>query len=112
MPLFLIFIAQSTTWFVFITAIYIFLHRKGFSKKDFIRIINRFIRKITMQSEKEAKIEIREWQKLKNFVKTLDLPLKDKEDIIWSIERNEKRATETISKNICEETLERIRKSV
>lgn len=66
--------------------------------EDAIRIPKRFIRKI-MNHEENAKKEVHEYYRLKKFIQSLDLPLREKELLNWSIESAEKRCIETITES-------------
>lgn len=88
------------------------LYKNVICFSDVYRVPNRFIRKFTMNVEGRAEITIREYQKLRNFLETLDLPLKDKQSIMWDIERSEKDAVLPLSKSIQEETLKRMKETL
>jgi hypothetical protein len=88
------------------------LYKNVICFSDVYRVPNRFIRKFTMNEEERAEITIKEYQKLRNLLEALDIPLRDKQSIVWGIERAEKDAVLPLSKSIQEETLKRIKEQI
>ncbi len=78
--------------------------------EDIARIPKRLIREIYMDGHEKAKIHYRECQKLREVIKTLDLPIDEKRSFMWRIESMEEDSVKAISKLIVQEELENLRK--
>lgn len=87
----------------------IFIYWNVISFNDVFRIPKRFFIGFIMSNEECAKTKIKEYCKLRKFLETLDLPLKEKQSIMWDIERFEKDSVSSLSNTIMDSTLEKIK---
>lgn len=88
------------------------MYRKGFNYRDSYRIFIRFFRRIFMSNHTECEKAIKEFQKIKNAVKLADLPLKEKEYLIWKVESQEEEVVKKFYQKMHEETLKKLREEV
>lgn len=92
-----------------VTLVNAFMYRHVLVAKDVINVPQRFIRNIFMKDE-EVKLQLREYQKLRNYITGMNIPLRQKESLTWGIEREEKTLLDGISKAFSEQVLDDIRK--
>lgn len=112
MKCFLAFLATPLLTLAMLGIMMLISERKILVCDDIIRIPTRYIRKITMSEEERAKIKLKEYMKLKNFLDSLDIPIDEKRSFLWSIEHQEKKCIEKISENIKEETLKKLKQEI
>lgn len=87
-------------------------HKNALVCRDFIGVPTRIIRKICMSDEENAKINFREYAKLKNFVKNLDISLSERESLMRSISFEEEYSTKEFRKKLEQETLRKLREEI
>jgi len=112
MKIFFTILGAATPAIVMVTICFLIFNWSVLSAKDIYRIPQRFIRKITMNDESNAEITIKEYAKLRKMVDSLNLPLRDKQSILWNIEYGEKSAVDKITYQTRDRILNDIRSKI
>ena len=93
-------------FFAFLVA-QLMLYRNVLIAEDIYRIPKRFFTKVFMTEENLAVTQLREYSKLREFLNRMDIPLKEKQYIIWDIERAEKNAVQSLSDSLKNDLLKK-----
>lgn len=94
---------------LFFSCLLCFMNRKSLVLEDFVRIPKRFFRSHFMSCEIESRIIISEYSKLREFVKHLNIPIREKEYLMYDIDRGEKKAVDTLGESIKNDVLKKIK---